>query len=157
MMHVPAGAPLVIALALVLSAPAALSQTVDASDPERLAKLLRDEGYRAKVGKDEVGDPKISSSSQGVDWAIYFYDCVDDQCKSIQYSIGFDTQNGVSLELMNSWNRANRYAKAHVDDEGDPFLKYDVDLDGGVTPANFVDTLKLWESLLGDFIHHINW
>lgn len=154
----PARFPLAVGLVLALSAPAALAQTVDGSDPAQLVQILQNEGYRAKLEKDNVGDPKIVSSSQGVDWSIFFYDCTDGMhCASIQFSIGFNTENGVPLELMNGWNKENRYARAFVDDEKDPFLKFDVNLDGGVNKANFVDTLTLWETLLADFMKHINW
>jgi hypothetical protein len=164
-MLVPARLALVAGLSLALSAPAALCEsplaalfkTVDATDPARLAEILRDEGYRAKVERDDVGDPKISSSSQGVDWTIFFYDCDGDRCKSIQFAIAFDTEDGVPLELVNRWNRDNRFAKAYLDDENDPFLEYDVNLVGGVTRNNFADTLGLWEGLLGNFMRHIDW
>lgn len=131
---------------------------VFASEPERIAEILRSEGLAARLGTDSYGDPKIESASQGATWVLYFFECRDNaNCRSVQFFSGFDVEPGLPPEQVAAWNRENRYAKVTVDEEGDPRFQMDVNLDRGVTEANFRDTIYLWNQVLAAFLAHIGW
>lgn len=137
--------------------PAAVAITGE--DPALIQRLMQDLGYRADLATDEGGDPLIRSAAGGVNFEVYYYDCEGGKtCNAIQFVAGFDMANGTTLEVLNDWNRANRYGRAYLDDESDPYLEMDMNLwGGGISPATFKDNLEIWESLLGDFQQHIDW
>jgi Putative bacterial sensory transduction regulator len=142
----------------VVSAPPLAGGMVDATSPQVIANLMQQAGYRAVVTTDNVGDPKIESSAAGADFSIYFYGCENARnCLSIQFSSGYDMPNGVSLQTVNDWNATKRFSFAYLDNENDPFLSYDVNLYGGVTEQNFLESLALWDTILADFHTHIDW
>ncbi|EEW24619.1 YbjN domain-containing protein [Rhodobacter ferrooxidans] len=146
-----------LVLAATLAGPA-VSGDVLADNPAAIAELMRNFGYRANLGTDDQGDPKIDSSSGGSNFSIYFYGCTNGKaCDSIQFSSGFDLTKGSSLQVVNDWNRDKRYGKAYLDNEMDPFIEMDFNLDfGGISDENFRDSLDIWERLVGDFKKHIN-
>src|SRR5262245_18986400 len=62
-------------LGLVLSAGARAQTLVSAESPATLVSIIQELGFQAKLETDNVGDPVIRSSSNGVDFRIYFYEC----------------------------------------------------------------------------------
>jgi Putative bacterial sensory transduction regulator len=131
---------------------------VDATAPQAVANLLQQAGYRAVVGVDNIGDPKIDSSAAGVDFSIYFYGCENARnCQSLQFSSGYDLERGTSFQAMNDWNSTQRFGYAYLDNESDPFVNMDVNMAYGISPDNFLDSLALWEQVLSDFHTHIDW
>lgn len=130
-----------------------------ASDPVRILDLVQQAGYRATLGTDNVGDPKISSQISESEFSIYFYGCENGQnCTTVQLVAGYNLADGISAEAMNEWNASKRFAYAYVDDENDPFLNMDLNLDyDGQGEKNFIDTLELWGTLVEDFEDHIGW
>src|SRR5690606_11183174 len=126
---------------------------VDATDASVLADVLQELGYRAMLGTDGGGDPLITSSADGSEFRIYFYGCSNGQmCKSIQFSRGYDMDAGMSLEQVNVWSREYRFGKVYLDDDLDPFIEMDVNLDfGGVSRENFADTFDWWLVTVREF------
>ncbi len=116
-------------------------------------------GYRAELTTDDQGDPKIKSSASGSNFSIFFYGCNDgSDCTSIQFSAGFDMDNGTTLTVANEWNAHKRYGQVYLDEENDPFLEMDVNLDGGgVSEETFRDTVGIWDKMLAEFQQHIDW
>lgn len=146
-----------LALSLATALPAA-AQNIVASDPGSMAEVLQSFGYRAELGKDNGGDPKIASSSGGASYSIFFYGCTNGKnCDSIGFSAAFDLDKGSTKDLMNKWNQEKRYTKAYLDDENDPVIDMDLYLgDGGVTIDNFRFWIDTWERAVGDFKTQIN-
>lgn len=131
---------------------------LSAADPAGIAAALQRLGYKAEITKDDDGDPKINSAAAGANFGVYFYGCTGGKdCNAIQFSAGFDTDAGLDLSVANEWNRDKRYGKVYLDDERDPYIELDVNMIGGITEANFDDTVGLWDSLLADFQKHIDW
>ncbi len=132
-------------------------QTVTA-DPNTIAEIIKDEGFRAGIKSDSSGNPRITSTSQGVRFSIYFYGCENGRnCDSIQFQAGFDFNDPQPADVVLRWNREKRFTRAVLTDNGDPIIRLDVNLDGGVTRANFQDTFDIWTILLGQFRDHIGW
>lgn len=150
----------ILASLLLGAAGTASASPMITADPARIAGVLMEEGYRAEMDTDSQGDPLIRSASSGVNYSIYFYGCTNGfNCSEIQFSAGFDLDPGaIGLRDINMWNSEKRFGQAFLDDEGDPYVQFDVNLgDGGVAEANFVDTLDFWNTVLGQFTTHINW
>ncbi|MFW2541315.1 YbjN domain-containing protein [Primorskyibacter sp. 2E107] len=148
--------PIVLTFAALLAAPAFAD--VDASNPARLYDLLRSEGYAVELGRDSVGDPKISVKYEGTGFQIFFYDCSDNvECRTIQYQTAYDMTDGMAYAQSNEWNATKRYATVYLDDEMDPFLQMDVNVDYGVSEKNFVDNFKMWTRVMKDFEDYIDW
>lgn len=132
---------------------------VTATDANTVMKAMQGFGLVATMGEDGQGDPKISSRVSDTKFSVYFYGCEDnDNCSSIMLKAGYDLDNGISSLKINEWNREKRFAKAYIDDEGDPFLEMDVNLDfEGIGDKNFEDDLDWWRLLVEDFEEFIDW
>ena len=124
--------------------------------PEVVA-LLQAEGYRAALSRDKQGDPMIKSATGGANFTVYFYDCEKDRCRALQFSSGFDLKDGLTLARINEWNKGNRYLKAYLDDENDPYVEYDVNVDAGRTFSGLKDDLAIWNTMVGRFTTFIDW
>jgi len=150
---------LVFAAALAaLAVPATASaQNVTPTRPAAIQALLLEEGYRAKLGTDDVGDPMITSATAGYEFDIMFYDCTDNAaCKSIQFYIGLSDPDNGSVEEMNVWNSENRYTRAYLDEDGDAILRMDVSMPGdGVSREVFMEKLSLWATLMSSYIDYV--
>lgn len=144
-----------IAVGAACAAPAP-AQVVDATEPDRLVEIIQALGYRAQLTTDEVGDPMISSSVSGTDFTIFFYGCEDNAaCKLLLFRVGYDLPEGTTLEVVNAWNKNEVVGRAHLDEENDPWLEMVVNMDGGVSRANFEDTFDWWEVTVAKFEQHI--
>ena len=150
-----------LAAAAALSATAAHAETLhkDGMTGAEVAAWLQKAGYKAELTKDEGGDPLISSAAEGTTFKIYFYDCDEAKlrCKALQFSAGFDLKTPLALEKANEWNRKNRYLKVYLDDDGDPYVQYDVNVNAGRTLAGLDDDFGVWTGMLGDFTTFIDW
>ena len=145
----------IAALAAAASActlPAA-AQIINARDPERVAEILRKEGFQAKVDPAKEGeDPIITSSAAGSTFGIYFYNCeAGKNCQSVQFYAGFKKPK-MDLARINTWNREKRFGRAYIDGDGDAAIEMDVNIEpGGIPRELFVDTLDIWSQLVGEF------
>ncbi len=144
-------ANLAIIAGAIVAQPAA-AQNIDATRPETIVAALREAGYRAVLDKDNSGDPLVKSGAAGVDFSVYFYNCTANKaCKTVQFHAGF-VKKGVTLDTINTWNATHRFARAYLDDEKDPRIEMDVDLDhGGLSTRLFQANLATWDSLVGEF------
>jgi hypothetical protein len=147
-------------LGMGLEAGAAQAQDLhkDGMTGPEVAAWLQKAGYKAELTKDETGDPLIDSAAEGHKFKIYFYDCSEaKRCKALQFSAGFDLKTPLTLEKTNEWNRKNRYLKAYLDDEGDPYVQYDVNVNAGRTTAGLDDDFGVWTGMIDDFTTFIDW
>jgi hypothetical protein len=143
---------LALALAAFLGAPgAAMAAGGGVTGPE-VAAILQSEGYKAKVETDSEGDPIIRTSMSGVKVSLLFYDCDKGRCNSLQFSTGLDLDNGTTPTVINTFNKTYRYAAAYVDEENDPFLRYDFDLEHAQAAEHIRDQVSVWEDVLGSFL-----
>ena len=56
---------------------------------------------------------------------------------------------------MNQWNEDQRFGAAYVAGDGQVILHWSVNIDGGITRANFEDSFDIWRLTLGEFSDHI--
>ena len=148
----------------------ALAENLLASDPDAVMLAMQKEGFLVTLGEADDRTPKLSSKVSDTTFNVYFYGCEgEDVCTSVQFSAGYDLDNATSagkaagtttkkVTKTNQWNSENRYARAVVDDEGDPFLRMDMVMVGdGVGAQTFAEALELWRILVEDFEEFIDW
>lgn len=120
-----------------------------------LVGILQDEGYRAKVERTSDGSPRVDSSSDGLNWSVYFYDCnANQRCGSIQFMATFDKP--VSFAQVNTWNDTKRYGTGVRDNEGDAYIQMDMLVDTATTSEAVVSYLQTWSLVMVQFTRHID-
>ena len=158
------GASAFAALAFsVLATSPASAQVVDPATPESIAEQLRASGFKAEVHAptNSTGPGITSRAAEGVDFDISFDACDANgkHCQIMVFTAGFKFDNPdkrPSKADLNRWN-LTEYGKAVASPNGDPWLDLEVNLVGGITKANLVDTMKWCNSLVSNFSAHIGW
>ncbi len=101
----------------------------------QLMALLREAGYSPEVVRDNV----IRVQMDGLK-VIFF---VAENQLNLQAYAGF-SGGGVSLKTINDWNKDHRFSHAYLDNENDPAVELDLDLEGGgVTKDNVMNFFSL--------------
>ena len=146
-MFMSAFRPALLALASLPALSGAANAGVIAADPRGVLAAMNDYGFSATMGTDSQGDPKISARVSETNFVVFFYGCTDNiDCSSIQFYAGYDLTDSISALKVNEWNRSQLFTKATIDDEGDPSLEMDVNLDyDGSGEDNFQDVLDIWQ------------
>lgn len=130
--------------------PSSASEPIKRVTVDVLSKVLQDSGYRAEIVQGSK-EKYIRTGLSGRRAAIYMYDCKDGTCGAYQFSAIFTKNEKYTLAFVNAWNKARRYAKAYLDNDGDLNFEWDIDLDGGVTPEYIKTTVSSFETYLGSF------
>jgi hypothetical protein len=135
------GAVLAVSTGTAPATAQGLAETASASEPEELVRLLRFAGWKADLGKSDDGTPRIRGELLGWTTTIYFFGCDGAGpagCDSLLFSTGFDREQPMdpvkALELMGKY----RFATISLDDEGDPFVDYDLMLGTGIPSDVFL-------------------
>lgn len=150
---------LILTTALALTSTTAMAEIlVKGNNPQQILKIIQNEGYTIEMDSQPGEDPVLMGKLDGSEYYVYFYGCDNgDGCDSIQFSSGYNLNDGMTYQAANEWNMGKRFAKVYLDDEMDPWLEMDVNLDGGVTRENLEDTMDYWRLLMNAFEDHINW
>jgi len=144
-------------LALGATAAQAAAYPAGGVTANEAAAVLRAKGLQAEITKDDAGDPMIKSASEQINWRIYFYDCTAGRCKSIQFSAGFDLDNGITYAKTNEWNYTKRFSRAALDDDMDPYVRYDVDAEKGFTSEAMTLGVETWLVVLPTFSEFVGY
>lgn len=124
---------------------------VCASVPAGVAEAIGAAGYKAQLGTDDLGDPRIKSAANGYDFNIFFYDCDKGKaCAGLQFQISFADDGKNTLALANEWNRKKRFAQMSIEPDKTLRVSYDVTTKGGMTAANFADVVDWWAVMMGE-------
>lgn len=147
-------AALALGTAAALAAVPAHAELVNAKNPATVKAIVESQGWPATLVTKPGEDPYIESNRNGLKFLVIFMNCNDDhkECKTLQYYMGFSDAKGVSLDRLNEWNKTKRFARAYRDNENDPVLEMDVDLDfAGLPRENVGETFNTWASLMDSF------
>jgi hypothetical protein len=117
----------------------------------QLVTILQDLGYRATLDEDGIGEPMVRTGMGGYDVFVYFYECEAAACGSLQFVLGLDLEDGASFAAVDAFNRDKRWARAHLDDERDPFLRMDFEVLHADHRAHIASHVDVWEGLVADF------
>lgn len=134
------------------------SELLDAADPAEIAALLASEGFEAVLSKQDTGAVQIKSSAAGESFWLYFEACEADYtgCEVITLSTGFDFDTPQTEAVFGDWNR-QKISKAYLDEEGDPYVEFSINMLHGVSRENFVDTLNWFAMEMAAFMDQIGW
>jgi hypothetical protein len=145
--------PLILFVSLLSITSPSAAQMVSAKNPASVVAAMQAKGYQAELGTED-GAPRIASGAGGLKLTIFFGNCEKGaNCTTISFVTGFTDLDNVSLPRINDWNRQNRFARAYLDEERDPMLVMDVDLDHqGIPSANFAEYLDIWSSLAPKYL-----
>lgn len=147
------GVALTIGAAFASFAVPAHAELVNAKNPTAIKAILESQGWPATLVQETDKDPYLESSRNGLKFLVLFMNCADHRdCKTLQYYMGFNDAKNTSLDRLNQWNKDKRFARAYRDEEGDPVLEMDVDLDfSGLPRENIGETLNTWASLMDSY------
>ncbi|HEY9233758.1 MAG TPA: YbjN domain-containing protein [Phenylobacterium sp.] len=122
-----------------------------------LQAWLTESGYEAELDRGEDGDPYLKAVADGVNFEVHLYDCKGERCASMQLTAGFDVDGKIGVDRANGWNTENRYLDCYVDDEGDPWFTYDINLSPGGTREALDDNFAIWLSFVPDMKAMAGW
>jgi hypothetical protein len=128
---------LIIAFTLI-AIPLQAQEVFEKLSTAQLESVFKKEGYSYTVDKD--GD--IIWKLEGVRTLATRQS--EGACLTLRLSFENDS---TTLAKVNDWNRTKRYARSYLDNDGDPVLQADLDLEGGVTYARITDFLRTWRLL----------
>lgn len=133
------------------------AQIYETLDAPTLATIFQDLGYRAQIEDPDGPNSRVQSSANGVGFTVFFHSCDEGalRCSSIRYYFGFNPSEFFTLEMANSWNIAKRYGRAVMTSNRRMVLVYDINIDNGVTAANFRESFDIWQELQSTFIDYI--
>jgi Putative bacterial sensory transduction regulator len=148
----------VVLLGLMTAAPVMARSLPDGGlTSQEVANILQEKGYKAQVTTDKGGDPMVRSASGGVDFLVLYYECKGRQrCPSIQFYAGFK-KKGITPARIAEWNTKKRFGRAYLDDEFDPRVEMDVDLEHGATTEAVANDMERWVVVLSEFTKFIGW
>lgn len=142
------------AATLTLIQPAQAAAKNVTAEAAIVAQTMQAAGYQASIEKLSNGLPFIQSGAGGYPFRVFFLGCDSDgkDCKWVQFFAGFRSDKSPSLEQMNAYARDNPWGRIYIDEEDDPVIELDVDLEaGGMSPELFIDNVAYWQSAMGRF------
>ncbi len=150
-------AAVALSASALLAASPARAELVNATDPATIEAIVESQGWPATIIAKPGDDPYIESNRNGLKFLVLFMNCDEGKkCKTLQYYMGFNDAKDVTLDKLNKWNKDKRFARAYKDDEGDPVLEMDVDLDfAGIPRENVGETFNTWATLMDSFREYI--
>jgi len=142
------------AVGLFLAAPQADARPLGANGAtlEEVGAALRARGLPVAYGSNSTGET-IQSSSGGINFDIWFFNCRGARCASFEAGACF-TMRSLSQETVGTFNRDRRLGRAYFADNGDVCLASDMLAAHGSTEQLevYVDE---WTALLAQFVTDI--
>ncbi len=129
--------------------------TVTAKDPQGIVRALQAAGYKAELEKDGQGDPMIVTELSGWASRIYFYGCDEtthEGCDSVQFSAGFDRKQPWTAADALKLSTQYRFASVRLDDEGDPYVMWDVITGDGIPTKVFLSSVLYFSDAIDNVV-----
>ncbi len=131
----------------------AATALLDGSDPSRIADLINGMGYNA-VLDDGSGNIRVTVS--GLETSLFLDHCVENEtCGVAVFTVGFDLSEGIEPARIAEWNATNLFGQAYLDENNDPFIDMAVNLNYGVSEANFRDTMGWWDAVVTRYAAYV--
>jgi Putative bacterial sensory transduction regulator len=149
--------PWIFALPLLLPIAAQAGPLPDGGvTVQEVARALQDKGFQTEITTDKDGDPLIKSKLEGAKFSVYFYECGGrPRCKSIQFAAGFAMKGEFEATQAQQWNRTKRFGRVYQDDESDPWVEMDMDVEHGATTDALTNDVDRWVVVLNEFRKYI--
>jgi hypothetical protein len=119
-----------------------------AKEPAGIVIALLNAGYDATLDTDDFDDPLIKFEGEGYKYDMLFYGCDEtthEGCDSVQLRVGFDRAKPWSADEAIKLSRENRYTAVALDDEGDPYLFWDIVTGDGIPATILIDSIQRFE------------
>jgi len=131
---------------LLIALPAqAAEKVIESMDARTFVGVLEDQGFpNAEI--DEDGDVIVRMQGYRVLFLIGTY-----KGKSVQARFAISGSKA-GMADMNQFNRDIRYGTAYLDNDGDPALTSDLDLEGGVSMGRARDFVRTFNELMVRFL-----
>lgn len=129
------------------------TQNISAKNPAEMSIALMNADYDAELTSDNAGDPMIRTTLAGYRTRIVFYGCneeTNDECDSIQLVTGFDRKEPWTADQALAISQRFRYAAVRLDEEGDPFVSWDIYLGEGIPEEVFMTSVSIFEATVYD-------
>ncbi len=117
---------------------------------DEMAALMRELKLPVELRTDRQGDPLILSTIRGRRFGVYFYNCENARCGSIQFAAEFDRAGGVPMVKVMDWNRTKRFGRAYAD-RGSLFVEMDMDVEIGATTEGLANNFARWAVVVEQF------
>jgi hypothetical protein len=113
----------------------------------QIAADLQSAGLKATATKDPTGDPmvevKIPLKDVELPYTIYFFDCKDGRCGTIEFSASFKGK----VDKIPQWNKDYRYARAYANGQS-VHVEYDVDVERGANSEMVRNSAERFSAVL---------
>lgn len=141
----------VSALSLIMTSGCTVAGDSDAGiiktlSADQLMEVLSKEGLVPEKTKETV--IRVKMDQVGV---LFF---VSDSKENIQAYAGFESDN-TTCAKVNQWNADKRFSRAYLDDDDDPVIELDLDLEGGITQERLIDFITTVRHSVAGFRKHI--
>ncbi len=135
-------------LGITFATIASASEVIERLDGRQVQTILGDLGF---TGSEIDSDDDVIVNMQGYRVLILVG---SDAGRSLMARFAV-TGTGATLQTVNDWNRTKRYSRAYLDDEGDPILESDLDLEGGVDRKRVEDFFRTFNGTLTLFLRDL--
>jgi len=122
---------------------------------DEIESLLKSMNFIYNRTTDRSGDPIFRIAIDRYRVALITDDCSNSRCSIIQLYAGFDLPGTFDMDKINEWNRTKRFARAYVDEEGDPILETELSLEGGVSSKAIEKFIRIYSGALPRFAEFI--
>ncbi len=139
----------------LVAVPVHAQKTYEAVSADALALVLDSMNIEYEQRTDGVGDPLFAFEIEGYTVRLFTFGCEGDTCSSLQMYAGFSMSTPPALKDINKWNMEKRFSRAYLDDEGDPVVESDLDLEGGVSLGAVREFIETFELVLIAYAEHI--
>ncbi|MFH1843773.1 MAG: YbjN domain-containing protein [bacterium] len=110
---------------------------------DQLKEIVASEGY-TDITVDE--DDDLIFKMEGTNVLLL----TSSDKESIQFYVAW-AGTDANMRGVNDWNKTKKYSRAYIDDDGDPVLELDLDLEGGVTRERIVSFITTFRVSLNAF------
>ncbi|WP_114520156.1 YbjN domain-containing protein [Altererythrobacter sp. ZODW24] len=127
------------------------SEQVSAADPKGIVTAMEFAGYKAVLDTDDDGDPLIKTDFGTGPGFVYFYGCDEethDKCDAVQFVAGLDREEPMPAHMISRLVNKYRFVAIALDDEGDPWVTWDILTGEGMSTKTFVSALRLYADSL---------
>lgn len=123
-------------------------EVISASNPAGIVVTLLNMGFNPELTKDPTGDPLIISRSNGAVFSVFFFGCNEtthDNCQSIRIQVGYDRENPWTPAEAMQLSMDYPFLAVRLDQDGDPFVHWDLYLGEGIPEMVFVRNVREFE------------
>lgn len=124
---------------------------------EMVTVLLQKTGYRVELAGEQDGSPVLRSATGGVVFHITFSNPVSGLANTFQtarFFAALQIEGDLPLTIVNCWNASMRFGRLHVSG-GLLVLDMDVIAAGGVTQAQFIGAVQIWDRLVQGLVAYL--